>query len=79
VLDLGARVLRELATELPFEVGFLFRALSSACPLGFMDSSSFRTVTVAVVHVDVETSALLTDSALACREVMLKISSYNAS
>lgn len=78
MLDLGARTVRDLAAELSFEVGFVFGAFSDACPLGFGDSSSFRSVTVAAVHVDVETSALLTDSALACREVMLMISRYNA-
>lgn len=35
-------------------------------------------MTVAAVHADVETSALLTDSALACGEVMLMIRRYNA-
>lgn len=78
MLDLGARTVRDLEAELPFEAGFVFEALSDACPLGFGDSSSFRSVTVAEVHVDVESSADLTDSTLACREVMLIISRYNA-
>ena len=78
MLDLGARAVRDLAAELPFEVGFVFEAFSDACPLGFGDSSSFRSVTVAAVHVDVDASPLLTDSALACGEVILMISRYNA-
>lgn len=69
--------MRDLAAELPFEVDFVFGALSDACAPGFGDSSSFRSVTVAAVHVDVESSADLTDSALACREVMLMIIRYN--
>ena len=78
MVDLGPCVVRDLVAELPFEAGFVFGALSDACPLLFGDSSSFRSVAVAVVHVDVESSADLTDSAFACREVMLMISSYNA-
>jgi hypothetical protein len=78
VQDLDLCVVRDLAAELPFEAGFVFGVLSDACPLGFWDSSSFRSVTVAAVHVDVESSADLTDSALACTEVMLMISRYNA-
>jgi hypothetical protein len=78
VLDLDPCAVRDLAAELPFECGFVLGALSGACPLGFGDINSFRSVTVAAVHVDVESSADLTDSALASREVMLMISRYNS-
>jgi hypothetical protein len=77
-MDLGARVVRDLGAIPPFEADFAFGAISNACPPGFGDSSSFRSVTVAAVHVDVEISAPLTDSAFSCGEVMLMISRYNA-
>lgn len=47
--------------------------------LAFEDRRSLRRATVAEVHVDVEATAALTESALACKEVMLKMSRDNVS
>lgn len=73
VPDLGARGFRGLAAELPFEFDFKFATFANICVLVFVDSRSLRRVTVAAVHVDVEATAFLTESALTCREVMLVI------
>lgn len=76
---LGTREVRSLGAEPFFEETCALGVPSGACPLDLVDSSSFSSVTVVAVHVDVETSAFRTDSALTCSEVMLMISRYNAS
>ena len=65
--------MRDWVLEDLFEAAFIAVALSIPCPLTLWDSRSLKSVTVAGVHVDAEDTALLTESALACGEVMLVI------
>ena len=70
---LGGRAVRDWVLEVPLEAVFVAAVLLCPCSLAVWESRSVKRVTVAGVHVDTEASAILTESALACGEVILRI------